>query len=1074
MSLAEKAASLVGVEPGEVRSTSLMLAHSFAMGLSTVFFETAAAALFLAHFGSEALPYVYITAAVLNTLTGLVYSSVQHRIPFDRLMRGTLVLLLASVVGLRLGIALTGAGWIYFGLLVWYRAVSALSDLEYWAVATRLYDVRQAKRLFGFIGTGEVVARIAGSFSVPLILKLTPVSNLILLSAAALSVCLWLLVRILPLSPAVAPTRQSARDKARGGGLRQFARLLTNSYLLGLFAVIVFGVLAKYFVDYAFLAQLKTRYTDASELASFFGVFSGLTQVLSLLTRVFVSGPLIERHGIRFGLLVLPAAHVICTALVIADSALFGKLGMLFWLVIANQGLYKVLKHPIDNPSFKVLYQPLRSDQRLAAQIAVETMVTPITTGLAGALMLIFTVVIAYTPVRFALVMLATFVGWLFVARRAGREYGAALVRALRGRLVHDGAFSFGDERSVAVLHETLKSDAAAEVIFALDLLEKSGHERLAADLASVIDHPSAAVRRAAMLRLARTQAAAALPVVTRRLGVEPEPAVREAGLRAIAALGGAAAAPQLLPWLENPDPATRAAAVLGLLRHGDESASSAARRGLEAMAASPLAPVRVAAAQAIGESGGPEATALLGALLSDRDTPVRRAALLAAGRLADPALLPVVIDSLPDLAVGGAAAAALIAAGTVALPALEAAFEHAPRAGLRVALARVLGRIRSERARRFLSGHRAYPHEAIRTEVLEALRLNGYAAAPEEVADIESDVRREVEDAAATLAARRDLGAAPEWSLLSGALESEVNRNRQRIFLLLSFLYDPRAMLRAHENLTHPAKDRRAYAFEILDVILPREMKALVMPLIEEIPLEERLARLSLWFPQPVASPEGRVREILELPQGWATAWTRAAALYAVGQTRGAGFLHLLHALARVPEPLVSETARWAHARLSGPPLETNGRSRMLTLERVIILKSVDMFVGTSEQVLADIAAILEEVDVKRGELIFKKGDLGDSLYIIVDGKVRVFDGATTIGTLGERDIFGELALLDPEPRSASTAALEDTQLFRLDREAFTELMAGNIEIVRGVLHVLCERLRQEIKEDFAAGQGK
>lgn len=133
-----------------------------------------------------------------------------------------------------------------------------------------------------------------------------------------------------------------------------------------------------------------------------------------------------------------------------------------------------------------------------------------------------------------------------------------------------------------------------------------------------------------------------------------------------------------------------------------------------------------------------------------------------------------------------------------------------------------------------------------------------------------------------------------------------------------------------------------------------------------------------------------------------------------------------------------------------------------MLTLERVIILKSVDMFEGASEQVLADIAVILEEVEAPQGEVIFKKGDLGDSLYIIVDGRVRVFDGGVTIGTLGERDIFGELALLDPEPRSASVAALEDTRLFRLDREAFSELMAANIEIVRGVLHVLCERLRQ------------
>jgi len=73
----------------------------------------------------------------------------------------------------------------------------------------------------------------------------------------------------------------------------------------------------------------------------------------------------------------------------------------------------------------------------------------------------------------------------------------------------------------------------------------------------------------------------------------------------------------------------------------------------------------------------------------------------------------------------------------------------------------------------------------------------------------------------------------------------------------------------------------------------------------------------------------------------------------------------------------------------------------------------------------------------------------------------VRVYDGTRTIVELGPKEIFGELALLDPEPRLASVAAATETRLFRLDRDSFAELMAGNIDVVRGVLHVLCERLR-------------
>ena len=92
----------------------------------------------------------------------------------------------------------------------------------------------------------------------------------------------------------------------------------------------------------------------------------------------------------------------------------------------------------------------------------------------------------------------------------------------------------------------------------------------------------------------------------------------------------------------------------------------------------------------------------------------------------------------------------------------------------------------------------------------------------------------------------------------------------------------------------------------------------------------------------------------------------------------------------------------------------------------------------------------------------MFGKGEQGKSMYIIISGKVRVFDGDKTINFLGEREIFGELALLDPEPRSAGVEAVEDTRLFRIDRNTLFELMADNIGVVSGIMQVLCQRLRR------------
>jgi len=84
--------------------------------------------------------------------------------------------------------------------------------------------------------------------------------------------------------------------------------------------------------------------------------------------------------------------------------------------------------------------------------------------------------------------------------------------------------------------------------------------------------------------------------------------------------------------------------------------------------------------------------------------------------------------------------------------------------------------------------------------------------------------------------------------------------------------------------------------------------------------------------------------------------------------------------------------------------------------------------------------------------------------MNIIVDGKVKVHDEDKNFAELAERDVFGELAVLDPEPRSATVTALEDTTLFRLEQEAFYELMAEHIEMAQGVIRSLCRRLRTQI----------
>ena len=138
---------------------------------------------------------------------------------------------------------------------------------------------------------------------------------------------------------------------------------------------------------------------------------------------------------------------------------------------------------------------------------------------------------------------------------------------------------------------------------------------------------------------------------------------------------------------------------------------------------------------------------------------------------------------------------------------------------------------------------------------------------------------------------------------------------------------------------------------------------------------------------------------------------------------------------------------------------------------EKITLLKSVSLFIESPEGVLAEVANLLEEVQYQPEETIFHKGSPGNSMYIIVEGTVKVHDGDMILNYLSTPDFFGEMAALDPEPRSASVTAIEATQLLRIEQAALSNLMERQPDVGRGVIHILCQRLRarmRDMKEDF------
>jgi CRP-like cAMP-binding protein len=133
-----------------------------------------------------------------------------------------------------------------------------------------------------------------------------------------------------------------------------------------------------------------------------------------------------------------------------------------------------------------------------------------------------------------------------------------------------------------------------------------------------------------------------------------------------------------------------------------------------------------------------------------------------------------------------------------------------------------------------------------------------------------------------------------------------------------------------------------------------------------------------------------------------------------------------------------------------------------MLLIEKVLILKSSSIFQDTPENQLIELAEILQEEFYEVDTAIFTKGDIGNCMYFIYKGKIRIHDGDHTLAILQDNEILGELSVLDSETRSATATTIDASVLLKLDQEPFYEIIMSNAGVLKGILKTLCKRLRE------------
>jgi AAA family ATP:ADP antiporter len=1070
----DRLAALFGVEEGEGAPVSLMVGLYFVISVAFVLVQTTAFALFLQDFGSRNLPYAYLSVAVLSSLVAFAYLRFSQRVRFSSSLFVNLFFLSGVCLLFWVGLLSPFDHWFVFLLPFWFQTLVALANLIVWHLAGHIFNVRQAKRLFGLIGAGNWLANILGGLLVAAILTALGTANLYLIAGLALAMAALLLRAVLATPTAAAALAPSSHASSRRAApavspfRHPYSRLIFSYTLLWWIGFV--------FIDNIFFDLVGRQITSDTQLAAFLGRQLSVMGVIALVATAFLTSYVARKYGLLVGLLAMPVVVVACILLL----ALGGTLGWaeitLFWIATAAKTLNVALGFSISQAMGLLLYQPLLGNQRNTTQTIAEGIIQPVAVGLAGLVLLLFNTALHFDAVGLSYLFLGIAVLWFWETVRVSRAYPLVMSEALRKRSLGETTTSVIDASALDQIRRSLSHPRAGLALYALSQLEhlapQAWPSTLVKELPALLAHPSEEVRHEALKRVFAIRPPGAIPIVRRQLEIEETPEVYAMLVQILAAVSDSVSTSRVFAALESPDRAIRSGAIIGLLSARMPASPPQAVEALSRMVYSPNVEDRLTAAEILGETRGAAVKPFLLKLMADESISVRHAALRSAGRKNDPEVLEALVVACDRPETVRVAEKVLVWEGPAAVSAIAEIFASntngtVPRARWR-AMLRVLGRIRDTRSVPLLFSRISVHDSQLRLEALRSLsRLGFRSRSRRQIMDHVTSEASLATWLAAALHSLQGFGPKPELKILRDALEHAFAETRGRILLLLSFAYDSQAMLRAHAALEQTSGAHSPLALETVDAQLPPAAKPLVLPLLEDLTHETRLKR---WRGAGLSAPDPTLELILrELiggrPADLYAPWLRMCAMQAAVLLNLTSCTALITKLVSDADPLVREMSRWSLQCLTSPAPGTGGTRMLSPVERVLILKSAPLFADTPDNVLAELAGLVEEVSLDEGQIVFNKGDRGDSLYVVVSGSVKVWDGDRLLNELSDGEAFGELALLDPEPRLATVKAAEATRLLRLEQAHFREVLDSQPEVSAAILRVVTRYLRSQLQ---------
>lgn len=914
------------VRPGEAGLVVLTLSYVALAVASFLLAKPIRNGLFLAQYGAYKLVYVYVAVPVVLSLAIPLSTRVAARVGARAVVTGSLVFFSLNVLVFWYLFRFTQVPGLAAVFYVWVNCFGIIAPVQAWTFANTTFDTRQARRLFGLIGSGASLGAILGGLLARELARRLGTINLLLVLAGLI----LLAALVVNVAWSVRRRNREARPApARPITFGEALALVRGSSYLTLIAAMVFIVaIATQWTQFQFSLSAELRYAgDPDRLTRFFGTFNLWLGVVAFVIQVFATGPILRRFGVGTTIVLLPLAIALGSVLTVMAPRLLS--------VVLTNALDQGLRFSVDKATFELLYLPLPLRVRTGVKGVIDLIVNRLGDGVGGVALGVatqgFNLWIVSLPgaglgLRGLAATTAVLSGvWLAIALALRRGYVQAITDSIHQyRLdVERASAPVLDRSAAAALAANLQAADPDAILFALKAFELDHRRAPHPAIRALLDHPAGKVRARALALLNAAGDRSVLAAVEPLLR-DPDLHVRTEALLYLAYHARIDPLERIQTLGDFPDYSIRAGMVAFLSQPGRLQNIDAARVLLGGMvheAGEAGKPARLEAATLLARIPN-EFGVELARLIEDADTDVARAALGSLGELRRRDLAELAIARLNDRALGEAALDALVALGPPVLPTLATALsgdDVAP--AIRRAIPAVVARIGTSRGQRILVDHLLQPDVVLRMRVIGA--LNTFHKLHQDVdvdrQAVEMVLMAEIMGHYRSYQILGSLGDAFETTEpVALALHSSMQQEVERIFRLMGLRWPEFDMHSAYVGLTSTNAAVRANAIEFLDNILKPQVRSLLVPLLDaQVPTDERVRLANRVLGASVDTREQAVAALLASDDPW----LRSCGAYAVGLLGLEGLVPELDRLAASADPALRETVQAAKARLAGEP---------------------------------------------------------------------------------------------------------------------------------------------------------